>query len=166
MIEPKTRGLRGSVAHGPEKHYDRTRNAIPIQVTAPPEQIRWLRTNGFVASWVFREAVSRLMDGGEAAHLEQQLLYHREQIAILEASRETLSANQKRVSESQAREAEVLAALTKLSEEFFSAGREKFHRANNLNWLRERLAHSRLLRGRRPDDTLVTILASRAEVQS
>lgn len=81
--EPLVRGLKGNVALGPEKQWNKVGRSVPVQITAPIEVVQWLRSNGYVLPRVFQEAASRLMGGGELGQLERQLEYHREQVTLL-----------------------------------------------------------------------------------
>ncbi|HEV2166103.1 MAG TPA: hypothetical protein VGS23_03875 [Thermoplasmata archaeon] len=156
------RGLRGGVAHGPEKDWSKVGKTVPIQLTAPIEMIQWLRTNGYVPSWVFQEAARRLMGSGELDRLERQIEYHREQVTILEAARATLGNRMAKKESAEEGERSRLEAVASLAETFYAQGRgepSKFSRIQNLRWVQGRLDSSKALRGSRADDTLALILS-------
>lgn len=156
------RGLKGHVAHGPDKDWGRVGKTVPVQLTAPVETIQWLRSNGYILSRVFQEAASRLMGGGELDRLETQIEYHREQVRVLEAARSTLSERTEERASARARERERLDAIQLIADAFFALGRDdpsRFHRVHNLGWIQGRIASSAILRGSRPDDTLELVLS-------
>ncbi len=49
-VEPLVRGLKGNVAHGPEKQWDKVGRSVPVRGTVPIGVIRWLRANSYVLS--------------------------------------------------------------------------------------------------------------------
>lgn len=165
-VGPLVRGLKGHVAHGPEKDWEKVGKTVPVQITAPVEVVQWLRSNGYVLSRVFQEAASRLMGGGELDRLEKQIEYHREQVTILEAAKATLGAKKEANEAAESAECERLDAIQRLADIFFEQGREdpsRFHRVANLNWIQGRLSRSQVLRGSRADDILELVLSLRKE---
>jgi hypothetical protein len=164
-VGPTPRGLKGQVAHGPDKDWGKVGKTVPVQLTAPVETVQWLRSNGYVLSRVFQEAASRLMGGGELDRLEKQIEFHKEQVTILEVARSTLTQRREEQENVESSERARLEAIQRLADLFYEQGRDdpsKFHRVSNVNWLAGRARSSKILRGSRPEDLLELILASRA----
>ena len=163
-VEPLVRGLKGNVAHGPEKQWDKVGRSVPVQITAPVEVVQWLRSNGYVLSRVFQEAAAQLMGGTELVQLERQLEDHREQVTILEAARATLGARKDAEATVERAQRARLEALRTLADSFYSRERDdsrRFGKVHNLNWLKARIDGTPALKGSKPDEVLRLVLSLR-----
>lgn len=165
-VEPLVRGLKGNVAHGPEKQWDKVGRSVPVQITAPIDVVQWLRSNGYVLSRVFQEAASRLMGGTELVQLERQLEFHREQVTILEAARATLGARKDTEAAVEQAQKARLEALRALADSFYSQERDdprRFGKVHNLNWLQARIDGTSALKGSKPNEVLRLVLDLRPD---
>ena len=168
-VEPLVRSLKGNVAHGPEKQWDKVGLSVPVQITAPIEVVQWLRSNGYVLSRVFQEAASRLMGGTELLQLERQLEFHREQVTILEAARATLGARKEADEVFERAQKARLEALRALADSFYGQERDdprRFGKVHNLNWLKARIDATLSLKGSKPDEVLRLVLDLRNDYRS
>ena len=168
-VEPLVRGLKGNVAHGPEKQWDKVGLSVPVQITAPIEVVQWLRSNGYVLSRVFQEAASRLMGGNELVQLERQLDFHREQVTILEAARAALGARKEADEAVERTQKARLEALRALADSFYGQERDdprRFGKVHNLNWLKARIDATPSLKGSTPDEVLRLVLDLRNDYRS
>ena len=168
-VEPLVRGLKGNVAHGPEKQWDKVGRSVPVQITAPIEVVQWLRSNGYVLSRVFQEAASRLMGGIELVQLERQLEFHREQVTILEAARATLGARKDAEAAVEDAQKARLEALRGVADSFYSQERDdprRFGKVHNLNWLKARVDGTPALKGSKPEELLRLVLGLRPDYRT
>lgn len=158
--------LSAFVAHGPERHWERVGENVVVSVTIPVTLLRWARESNIVLSRVLRESLDKLRGGSNLAKVEAELRSHQEQVRILEAARERL-LEAKRIEEAtRASERGRLETIHKIADEFYANGRDDgrvFGRNHNLNWLQIRIADSPNLRGTRPEEVLILVLALRME---
>ena len=156
------KGLKGHVAHGPEKEWEKVGKTVPVQLTAPVELVQWLRSNGYVLSRVFQEAGSRLMNGGDLDRIGKQIEFHREQVTILEAALSKLKERRDEMDAVASAERARLAAIQELTALFWEEGRgdsRHYSRRANLAWLEGRVSSSKSLRGSSAEDILDLVLA-------
>ena len=156
------KGLKGHVAHGPEKEWEKVGKTVPVQLTAPVELVQWLRSNGYVLSRVFQEAGARLMNGGDLDRIGKQIEFHREQVTILEAALSKLKERRDEMDAVASAERARLAEIQELTALFWEEGRgdsRHYSRRANLAWLEGRVSSSKSLRGSSAEDILDLVLA-------
>ena len=162
-------GLKGLVAHGPPKEWDKVGLNVVVSVTIPATQVRWARAHGYVLSRVLRESLERLQGGSDLARIERDLESAHEQVRILEAARDRLREKHQASEDAKNLEKAREEAIRRLAEEFQAApvhlGGVTGHRpalgraAANVRWLEERVSRSELLRSMKPGEVLDLILA-------
>jgi hypothetical protein len=156
------RTLSATVAHGPERRWEKVGETVVVSVTIPVTLLRWARETDVVLSRVLREALDRLRGGSDLAKIEVELRSHQEQVRILEAAKDRMLETQRLEEAARASEQARLHALRAVADAFYASGRDnprQFGNVHNLNWLKARLADAPALRGSRPEEVLGLILA-------
>ncbi|MGP8144932.1 MAG: hypothetical protein ACLQC7_04535 [Thermoplasmata archaeon] len=160
------RTLSATVAHGPERRWEKVGETVVVSVTIPVTLLRWAREADVVLSRVLREALDRLRGGSDLTRIETELRSHQEQVRILEAARDRMLETQRLEEAGRAIEQARLSALRAVADAFYANGRDnprQFGKVHNLNWLKARLADTPPLRGSRPEEVLGLILALRGD---
>ncbi|MGI0132656.1 MAG: hypothetical protein ACREDK_06150 [Thermoplasmata archaeon] len=162
-------GLKGLVAHGPPKEWDKVGLNVVVSVTIPATQVRWARAHGYVLSRVLRESLERLQGGSDLDRIERELESAHEQLRILEAARDRLREKRQAADGAKNLEKAREEAIRRLAEEFrvapvqlggVTGHRPALGRATaNVRWLEERVSKSDLLRAMKPSEVLDLILA-------
>lgn len=159
-VEPLVQGLKGQVAHGPAKDWDKVGKTVAVQITAPVETVKWLRSNGYVLSRVFQESAARLMGSGELDRLDRQIEFHREQVTILEAAKVVLGDKKTEADAAESSTKQRLSEIQRLIDAYRLGGRtdrEQFSFASSLRWIEARIAKSPTLRHEDPAQLLKTV---------
>ncbi|MGP8077184.1 MAG: hypothetical protein ACLP78_00710 [Thermoplasmata archaeon] len=163
------RTLSATVAHGPERRWEKVGETVVVSVTIPVTLLRWARESDVVLSRVLREALDRLRGGSDLARVEAELRSHQEQVRILEAARDRLCETKRLEEAARTTEQARLNALRAVADSFYANERDnprQFGKVHNLNWLKARIADSPALRGSRPEETLGLILALRGDYRT
>ncbi len=162
--DPVRPTLQEEVGRGRKRDWTKVGRTVHVTVLLPADMVRWLNERGFVVSRITREACYRLMGGGERETIRHEIGQLRERIAILEAAEQTFAEKQSQEAAAGARESARLDALRKLAEDFHKAGRgdaDRFSRARNLDWVKERSRRISALHGSQPEETLRLIEEAR-----
>jgi hypothetical protein len=161
--------LSATVAHGPERRWEKVGETVVVSVTIPVTLLRWARDTDVVLSRVLREALDRLRGGSDLTRIDAELRSHHEQVRILEAARDRMLETQRLEEAARAAEQARLNALRAIADAFYANGRDdprQFGKVHNLNWLKARLADTPALRGARPEEALNLILALRRDYRT
>ncbi len=160
------RTLSATVAHGPERRWEKVGENVVVSVTIPVTLLRWARETDVVLSRVLREALDRLRGGSDLTRIESELRSHQEQVRILEAARDRLLETQRLEEAARASEQVRLNALRAVADAFYANGRDdprQFGKVHNLNWLKGRIDGAPALRGSRPEEVLRLVLDLRPD---
>ena len=158
------RTLSATVAHGPERRWEKVGETVVVSVTIPVTLLRWARETDVVLSRVLRDALDKLRGGSDLAKVEAELRSHQEQVRILEAARDRLLETRRNEEAARSAEQARLDVLQSVADAFYALGRDdprQFGKVHNLNWLKARVADSPALRGSRPEEVLSLVLALR-----
>ena len=161
--------LSATVAHGPERRWEKVGETVVVSVTIPVTLLRWARETDVVLSRVLREALDRLRGGSDLTRIETELRSHQEQVRILEAARDRLLDTQRLEEAAQAAQQARLTALRAVADAFYANGRDEprqFGRVHNLNWLKARIEGTPELKGSKPDEVLRLVLDLRNDYRS
>ncbi|HEV2449657.1 MAG TPA: hypothetical protein VGU43_04510 [Thermoplasmata archaeon] len=149
-------GLRASIAHGPEKDWDRVGMNVTLSVTVPAAMVRWARAHGIVLSRVLRDSVERLQGGASLARTREELQTARERVLQLETYEARLLEEAKAADDAKAQEKAREKAIRELTAEFAAAevsqGSFTVHRPSlgnspsNLAWIEPRVEKNPVLR--------------------
>ncbi len=156
--------LQEEVGRGRRRDWTKVGRTVHVTVLLPSDMVRWLNEHGYVVSRITREAAYRLRGGGERETIRQEITQLRERIAILEAAEHTFSERQASEEAVKSVEQARLDALQRLAEDFHKSGRgdaDRFSRARNLDWVKERSKRISALRGSQPEETLKLIEEAR-----
>jgi hypothetical protein len=156
------RALSATVAHGPERRWEKVGESVVVSVTIPVTLLRWARETDVVLSRVLRDALDKLRGGSDLAKVEAELRSHQEQVRILEAARDRLLETRRNEEAARSSEQARLDALRSVADAYYALGRDdprQFGRVHNLNWLKARTAAAPALRGTRPEEVLSLVLA-------
>ncbi len=156
--------LSATVAHGPERRWEKVGETVVVSVTIPVTLLRWAREADVVLSRVLREALDRLRGGSDLTRIEVELRSHQEQVRILEAARDRLLETQRLEEAARASAQARLNALRAVADAFYGSGRDEsrqFGKVHNLNWLKARIEGTPELKGSKPDEVLRLVLGLR-----
>lgn len=158
-----------TVAHGPERRWEKVGETVVVSVTIPVTLLRWARESDVVLSRVLREALDRLRGGSDLTRIEVELRSHQEQVRILEAARDRLLETQRLEDAARASAQARLNALRAVADAFYANGRDdprQFGKGHNLNWLKARIEGNPELKGSMPDEVLRLVLDLRNDYRT